>query len=776
MAGGRAACALGLLCLLALGATAERPPADLPATELSQTVSSVAELLGALNRTGGSDRSVTITLLDDVYITAQDIRPWRPWLPFNAGNRTMVLRGAGGAVVLDFGRIINLIYYPAGHTPVFYNLILQGMAPASAGLGAGLPVQDNLTISVGQQLNYTFLVRNLTTGDPIGNMHFSMENCLLACSPATTNNSLAFIAVLSANQTAPTGVPGSPDEFLLLLATPCVTRIVLGARINLRMANWSHWSPQLPIRLRQHNVEVLSNDASLRTLDLGDQPQLLYIASDSGLTFNKVHLQGIAPASGVLTSRTTSIPGSPLWPTIDGESGHRLSLEGSVVHAIITPCSARSINITVQLIQQIVGPDGAQVLDDSGYIVFAPWGRQEPIIDILTNREAGFGLYYVANTIVECEEDSAVALAAELQLQRGTLAGPGVGNLSSASTGGSSSSSSGSGSGQHWLLPVLASVAATMESGGQQLGPALDAALSSAALGAAAGSHGARTASRAGSAPLERDLSAEVWHADPLFRCRFGVIEGLEVGELLGRGAYGRVYKGRWNGAIVAVKVVEHSVAANGQPSCCAHGGCEACGSNALAREPLLCMSVSHPNCVTTYKLLLSVEVADPYGPLEAGLYETWMVLEYCDRGSLADALAECRKVAVLLCLLDVASGMSYLHSLGIVHGDLKPANLLLKGVRNSVRGFQCKLGDFGLSRMLDGRSTYIQTGSLGTPTHAAPELLREGRLCPAVDIYAFGVLAWELVAGEEAWRGQHPMQIILSVTQQVWRAPSAAA
>lgn len=174
--------------------------------------------------------------------------------------------------------------------------------------------------------------------------------------------------------------------------------------------------------------------------------------------------------------------------------------------------------------------------------------------------------------IVECEEDSAVSLAAELQLQRGTLAGQAAPNTSSA---GASSSGSGTGGSQRWLLPVLASVAATaavglsatafllwqrrrrarsrraaaaaaaavtaassagksaadeavtprtsrlhrMESGDRQLGPALDTALSSAGLGAA--SQGARTASRAGSAPLERAVSAEgLWHADPLFRCR----------------------------------------------------------------------------------------------------------------------------------------------------------------------------------------------------------------------------------------------------------------
>lgn len=182
---------------------------------------------------------------------------------------------------------------------------------------------------------------------------------------------------------------------------------------------------------------------------------------------------------------------------------------------------------------------------------------------------------------MECEEDDAIALAAELQLSRGTLARQTASNDTAAGSSFSSSSSAGSSTGgQRWLLPVLASVAATfavglaatafllrrrrrgdrsgraaaaaasaagtatgtsqrggdkdeavtpharrmhrMESGDGQMA-ALDAAAapSSAGLGAGAASHGTRTTtSRAGSAPLDRAMSAEGWHADPLFRCR----------------------------------------------------------------------------------------------------------------------------------------------------------------------------------------------------------------------------------------------------------------
>jgi serine/threonine protein kinase len=50
----------------------------------------------------------------------------------------------------------------------------------------------------------------------------------------------------------------------------------------------------------------------------------------------------------------------------------------------------------------------------------------------------------------------------------------------------------------------------------------------------------------------------------------------------------------------------------------------------------------------------------------------------------------------VLLCLVDVASGMAYLHSVGVLHGDLKSANVLLKSTATDIRGFVCKLADFG--------------------------------------------------------------------------------
>jgi serine/threonine protein kinase len=71
-------------------------------------------------------------------------------------------------------------------------------------------------------------------------------------------------------------------------------------------------------------------------------------------------------------------------------------------------------------------------------------------------------------------------------------------------------------------------------------------------------------------------------------------------------------------------------------------------------------------------------------------------------------------QVTIYKALLDTASGLDYLHSVGVVHGDLKAANVLLKGSTRDARGFSCKITDFGLSRVLDMDATHISTGTYG--------------------------------------------------------------
>lgn len=92
-------------------------------------------------------------------------------------------------------------------------------------------------------------------------------------------------------------------------------------------------------------------------------------------------------------------------------------------------------------------------------------------------------------------------------------------------------------------------------------------------------------------------------------------------------------------------------------------------------------------------------------------------------------------------CLLDIASGLEYLHFMDIIHADLKLSNVLLKSTTAKPYGFVCKLGDFGLSKLsLLDKDVFTQ--SHGTLAYMPPEVLSEGKLSKATDVYSFGLLS----------------------------------
>lgn len=174
-----------------------------------------------------------------------------------------------------------------------------------------------------------------------------------------------------------------------------------------------------------------------------------------------------------------------------------------------------------------------------------------------------------------------------------------------------------------------------------------------------------------------------------------------------------------------------------------------------------------------SHDLFSNTAPAASVGRADGNLFETWLVLEYCDRGSLLAAIREgCFTPKgengplmdhVLLSALDVSNAMNYLHTLGITHGDLKADNVLLKSASTDRRGFFCKVSDFGLSRYV-GKDDYLQTFTYGTLSHMPPELLKNGTFSTAVDVYSFGILLWELLASTRPYDGRSHGDILMMV------------
>ncbi|KAF6263821.1 kinase-like domain-containing protein [Scenedesmus sp. NREL 46B-D3] len=161
------------------------------------------------------------------------------------------------------------------------------------------------------------------------------------------------------------------------------------------------------------------------------------------------------------------------------------------------------------------------------------------------------------------------------------------------------------------------------------------------------------------------------------------------------------------------------------------------------------------------------------------------MVLEFCNKGTLSDAIqrgwllsvrdgapqpGELDLMRALATAREVAGAMEYLHSQSVLHGDLNGNNILLAGVplapeHSDHRGFAAKVADFGLSRILTPENEKIITRTHGTITHMAPEVITEATHSKAADVYSFGVVLYELLSGCKPYHGMHYAQIVSSIT-----------
>ncbi len=217
------------------------------------------------------------------------------------------------------------------------------------------------------------------------------------------------------------------------------------------------------------------------------------------------------------------------------------------------------------------------------------------------------------------------------------------------------------------------------------------------------------------------------------------------LGEV-GRGSSGVVYHARDTllGREVALKSFQPSApAADGTPA-----SDEGTGSNPhddLLREARSASLLSHPNVVTVYDVL------------EGEGDTLYIAMEYVPGQSLSELLAaqgplDFERVVDLVS--HIAAALDYLHGMGLVHRDVKPANILL------TDDGRVKLTDFGIA--FRGRDEPVEEGLvLGTPSYMAPEQILGREITPCADVWSLGVVLFEMVTGERPFDGRSVAEIV---------------
>jgi eukaryotic-like serine/threonine-protein kinase len=133
-----------------------------------------------------------------------------------------------------------------------------------------------------------------------------------------------------------------------------------------------------------------------------------------------------------------------------------------------------------------------------------------------------------------------------------------------------------------------------------------------------------------------------------------------------------------------------------------------------------------------------------------------FLVMELLKGEELADAAARLGPLPlgdVAEVLSQIGHALEQAHAQGIVHRDLKPENVFLATSRRRDVAFTAKILDFGIAKLVEDSRQKTGTQPLGTPLFMAPEQTdRRGRICPATDVWALGLIAFKLITGRDFW------------------------
>lgn len=202
--------------------------------------------------------------------------------------------------------------------------------------------------------------------------------------------------------------------------------------------------------------------------------------------------------------------------------------------------------------------------------------------------------------------------------------------------------------------------------------------------------------------------------------------------ELIGEGTFARVYRvyDLHRRANLAAKVLRSDIA---------H---EPAFLERFRREASVLARLQHPNIVRYYD---TVEIGDYVFILTDYIPGDTLQTELFRRGEPFTPQES------LEYLTPLAAALHYAHQEGIVHRDLKPANILLD------ENGHLYVTDYGIARILSDTSTLTVDAAVGTPHYMSPEQILAGNITPATDIYALGVMLYQMVTGQLPFRGDSP-------------------
>lgn len=210
---------------------------------------------------------------------------------------------------------------------------------------------------------------------------------------------------------------------------------------------------------------------------------------------------------------------------------------------------------------------------------------------------------------------------------------------------------------------------------------------------------------------------------------------------LVGQGQFGRVFCAvhRETERIVALKEIDLRIP-----------------TYRFLRELRFLLSLQHTNIVTCQAI-------------EHTQTERYLVMDYCEGGTLRNLMSaklQLNLVQKLKLIADVLAGLDYAHKHGIIHCDIKPENILLS---QSKTGWVGRISDFGIAR-LSQEIDSERLGDTGSPAYMAPER-HYGQYSPASDLYAVGVMLFELAVGYRPFSGL-PRELMSAHLNQLVEVP----